>query len=418
MTSNQMCRADRTCDNGLKETTVDSFGRAGRAAARVSAALALGATMLLTGCQNFFVCDKASCPSTGTTGSSSGDYVYISNSSSGSTYISGYDIGSGSLTAITNSPFNLDFQPVAMTVSPSNSFLYVASLPGITNPGIYLYTIDSTGQLSGPSGGGVLIGGVLSSMDISPDGNYLFAVSNSGTLMSEYQVNTSTGGLSLVTSFTLPGTTCALAGSVISQTCSVKVSPNGYYVAVSLGTAGTVIYPYTSSSGITTAGYSLIPSGSTTGSPSGDYSVTLDSTSRVYIARTNALSVWQISDSAGDAAEVANATYNSGVIPRSVVLSNNDADVYTANEGAGTISAYSIGSNGALTVVSGAPFAGPSDVSALGVDKSGSYMVAAGYNSSSGVQLFSISSTGALTLAASTGSGTSTAYPVVLAMTH
>jgi 6-phosphogluconolactonase (cycloisomerase 2 family) len=100
------------------------------------------------------------------------------------------------------------------------------------------------------------------------------------------------------------------------------------------------------------------------------------------------------------------------------VLSNDDDFVYTANEGNGTVSAWSIGTSGALTAVSGAPFTGPTSVSALGVDKSGSYLVAAGYSASSGVQLFSIGTTGALTAAASAGTGTSTTYPVVLAMSH
>src|ERR1700684_2560464 len=103
MTIHPMCPADRTCDNEPKETGVDSLRTAGRAAARIGAALGLAATMLLTGCQNFFVCQKASCPSSGTgtgTGSTTDDFVYVSNAPSGSTYISAYDISSGALTAV------------------------------------------------------------------------------------------------------------------------------------------------------------------------------------------------------------------------------------------------------------------------------------------------------------------------------
>ncbi len=264
----------------------------------------------------------------------------------------------------------------------------------------------------------MLIGTTVSSMDISPDGNFLFALNSSGALLTEYQTNTSTGDLAFVSNFQVPGVTCALAGAVISQTCTVKVAPSGQFVVVSLGTSGTVIFPYTSSSGITSGSYTTIPSGSTTASPTGDYSVALDSSNRVYIGRTNALAVWQINDNAGDAGQLSSTSYNSGVTPRSVALSKNADFVYTANEGNGTISAWSIATGGGLTTVSGSPFTGPTNVSALGVDKSGTYLVAAGFNSSSGVQLFSIGSTGALTLAASSGNGTSTAYPVVLAMTH
>jgi 6-phosphogluconolactonase (cycloisomerase 2 family) len=421
MTANQMCRRRETCDNTLKETTVNSPQRAAaRFAARACGALAIATTVLLAGCQNFFLCQKASCPSSGSgSGSTTSDFAYVSNGTSGSTYVAGYDLSNGSLAAISGSPYNLTFVPVAMTVSPNDTFLYAATLAGVTNPGIYLFSINSSGQLSSAYNGDVLASAAVSSMDISPDGGFLFALNTSGNLLTEYQTNTSTGVLTPATSFPLPGVTCTLAGNtVVSQTCTVKVAPGGDFVVVSLGTAGTAIFPYTSASGITTPNYTLIGSGSTTASPTGDYSVALDSSNNIYIARTAALAVYQITDAAGDAGLKSSAGINSSYVPRSVVLSSTYDYVYTANEGTGTVSAYSIGSSGALTAVSGSPFSGPTNVSALGVDKSGSYMVTAGYNSSSGVQLFSIGSTGALSLVTSAGNGTSTAYPVVLAMSH
>ena len=45
-------------------------------------------------------------------------------------------------------------------------------------------------------------------------------------------------------------------------------------------------------------------------------------------------------------------------------------------------------------------------------------MVAAGYNGTSGVQLFTVGTTGALTLTTSAGTGTSTAFPAILALSH
>ena len=45
-------------------------------------------------------------------------------------------------------------------------------------------------------------------------------------------------------------------------------------------------------------------------------------------------------------------------------------------------------------------------------------MVAAGYNGTSGVQLFTIGANGALTLVTSAGTGTSTDFPAVLALSH
>ncbi|HVG27279.1 MAG TPA: beta-propeller fold lactonase family protein [Acidobacteriaceae bacterium] len=376
------------------------------------------APLLLAGCQNLFVCEgKASCPSSGGGGSTSGDYAYVSNSSSGSTYLAGYDVSAGKLTVISGFPLNLGFIPVGLAVAPKNSFLYVASIPGAPTPGIYTYSISSAGVLTSTK---TVISGAFSSIDISPDGNYLFAVGTDGKTLSEYQINTSTGALSPLPPFGVPGLSCAITsgeGVPASQSCTVKVSPSGQFVVAALGTEGDAIFPYSSSTGISSASYTLIPSGSTAQSPTGDYSLALDKNNYTYIARTSALAVYSIS-STGTASQQSSVTYDSGSVTRSVVLGSTYNYVYTANEGASTISGYGIGNTGALAPVTGSPVSGPTQVSALGIDNTGAYMMAAGFDSSAGVQLFSISSSGALTKVASAVSGTSTAYPAVLALTH
>jgi 6-phosphogluconolactonase (cycloisomerase 2 family) len=393
-----------------------------RLAALGLAALGVAAPLLLTGCGNFFTCEgKADCPSSGGGGTTTGgDYAYASNGTSGSTYVAEYDLSSGKLTAISGSPYNLTFVPVALSVAPSDSFLYAATLPGATNPGIYLYTIGSDGALTLGNNGAVLVNDEVSSMDISADGGYLFTVNADGLTMNEYQVNTTTGLLQLATTVSLPGVTCALEAGTdtpASQSCTVKVAPSGAFVVVALGTAGDAIFPYSSSSGLTSATPTLISSGTTTGSPTGDFSLALDANNFAFIARTNALAVYGI-DSTGAGTLEDTKSYSSGTVPRSVVLSSNGDYVYTANEGASTISEYGIGSGGALTQLTGSPVAAPTNVSALGVDNSGNYLVAAGYNGSAGVRLFSIGTAGALTQVDSTGSGTTTSYPAVLALTH
>src|SRR6185437_11836526 len=121
----------------------------------------------------------------------------------------------------------------------------------------------------------------------------------------------------------------------------------------------------------------------------------------------------------GNATLKSTQTFNASASPRSPVLSTNYNFVYTANVGASNISGFSIGSTGALASLSGSPFTGPSNVSSIGADKSGKYLVAAGYNGTSGIQLFSISTTnGALTLSTSAGTGTSTGFPAILALSH
>jgi 6-phosphogluconolactonase (cycloisomerase 2 family) len=405
---------------------VYSLGRAAsRIAARGCAALGLSAVFLLAGCHNFFICEgKASCPSSGGGGSTTSDWVYVSNAASGATNISAYDIGNGSLAAIAGSPYNIGFSPVAMSVSPSNAFLYAATLPNASNPGIYLWTINSSsGAITVANGGNALITTQVSSMDISPDGNFLFVVDVAATALSEYSINSS-GLLALATTVPLPPSLCPLTGTPLSQTCTVKVAPSGQFVVASLGSAGTIIYPYTSGSGITTTNPTLIGSGSTSTNPTGDFSVTLDKNNFIYIARTAALAVYQITDASGDATQTSNTTYSGTATPRSVVLSFDQSYVYTANQGTGNISGFTIGGSGTLTPISGSPFTGPASVSAIGTDKSGKYMVAVGYDGSSGLQLFTLGTStagtpGALTLTTSAGTGTSTTtIPAVMALSH
>jgi 6-phosphogluconolactonase (cycloisomerase 2 family) len=400
---------------------VYSLGRAARSiAVRGCAALCLSAVFLLAGCGNFFLCEgKPSCPSSGGGGgSTTSDWVYISNASAGSSNVSEYDIGNGSLAAITGSPFNMNFVPVAMSVSPNNAFLYAATQTTANNPGIYLFSINSTtGALSVANGGNVLISSLVSSMDISPDGNFLFVIDALGTSLTEYQIASGTGLLSLAATLAIPPTTCVAVGSPVVQSCSVKVAPSGQFVVAALGTAGDIIYPYSSASGITNTSGTTISSGSSTNNPTGDYSVALDKNNFAYIARTAALAVYSL-DASGNPTLKSTQTFDAGNVARSVALSASYSYVYTANIGTSNISGYGINTTGSLAAISGSPFPGPTNVSAIGADKSGKYMVAAGYDGSSGVQLFSIGTTGALTLVTSAGSGTSLNSPAILALSH
>ncbi len=370
----------------------------------------------LTGCAGFFVkpTTTTTTPTTGSTPATTGDYAYVANSSAGSTSLSEYSVGAGSLTSIGN--ITLGYIPVALAVAPSNSFLYVASAPGSTSPGVYLYSITaSSGVLAAANNGTALETDTVAAMTVSPDGNWLFTVNSSGITMNEYQVNSSTGTLNLASTITLPGLSgCTLGlGTPASQSCSVAVSPSGTYVVVALGTSGDAVFTYSSASGITGSGYSTIPSSSIA---SGDFSVVLDANDYAYIARTSSVGVYSI---ASTITNTGNLTYTTAATaPRGITLNKTDNYLFTANEGTGNISAFAIGSGGALNAVTGQPFAGPAHVSALGVDNTGVYMVAVGYDASTGVRLYSISSTGVLTQVATAASGTNTVLPALVAMTH
>ncbi|MGD0548140.1 MAG: hypothetical protein ABR991_10000, partial [Terracidiphilus sp.] len=89
------------------------------------------------------VVGSGSCTSTSST---SGNF-YILNS----TTISGYNIVSGTLTALSGSPTALPtgVTPHSMAVDPTGSFLFVS-----TDLGIYLYDISSDGALTLDTSGG------------------------------------------------------------------------------------------------------------------------------------------------------------------------------------------------------------------------------------------------------------------------
>jgi len=404
---------------------------------RVLGIAVLGSVSLLSGCGAFFQCEgKSDCPATGTTTPGNGDYVYVSNSTGGTTKINEYSLASGTLTAISGSPFNLGYVPVAMVVSPSNNFLYVASNASAPSPGagVYVYAISSTGALSAANGGQPFFTDQgIASMDISPDGYFLFTVgdSNSGAILTEYPLDPTTGIAqkgtppifpALGTSLVASQTTCSIANSTapISQECTVKVSPNSDYVAVALAGSGLETYP---DSGGSTGG---IPSGyavQTVAPPGGfaDFSLAFDTNEYLYVASTNDLTSYT---GPGNLTQDDQYTYplfsaNTYVKARAVTVSA-AGYVYTANENAGTISVFSLPGSGVITAQG--TVTGPTNVSALGIDSTGDYLVAAGYNTTSGLQVFSISSSGALTAVGTpeptAASGGTTLVPVVMALTH
>ncbi len=155
--------------------------RGARLWALVTIAAALTA---LTGCDNFFVPETTT---GGGGGSTTSNYVYVANSTTSS--IAGFTIGTGTLTAVSGSPFALNYAPLAAVVTPSNSFLYVAG-----GGAINVYAINSsTGALTSANGGAVVN---VVALDVSPDGAWLFGLDSTSNAVDQFQINTSTGALS------------------------------------------------------------------------------------------------------------------------------------------------------------------------------------------------------------------------------
>ena len=389
----------------------------------------LSALLLLNGCGSFFTCEgktscpttcvassTVTCPATGGTGSTTVDYAYVSNSSTSNTDIDGYNLGAGTLTNATSAPFSFGYVPSSMVVTPANTFLYAAT-DAVEDSGhgyVYGYSIGSGGALSIISSGDSLIPGEdITSLAISPNGEWLFCLDTDGITLEEYSINTSTGALTFAQTY---GITGASGATVLPA--QVTIAPSGDFLVVALGQGGAETFSLNQSTGAAAAVTLLSPSTTAIGI----YAAAIDANNNLYLAGTNGLSVY--STTTAGVPTLLNS-YTTGNGAHSVVVASTTADsvttpkyVYVGNEIDGTISAFSIGSNAALTAVSGSPFTAPPTVDALALDSTNAYLIASGYSATTGIQLFTIGSTGALTSAGTAGTGTSGSIPGAIATTH
>jgi 6-phosphogluconolactonase len=371
-----------------------------------------GAAILVSGCGSFFTCEgKADCPTTGTGGtggSTTVDYAYVANSSKGAAYVNGYDLSSGALTALSDSPISFSYSPSAMVVTPANTFLYAASDSDLTaGVGyIYGYSIGTGGVLSILSSGAALENEDVTSLAISPDGKWLFALDTDGITLEEYSINSSTGALTFAATY---GVTGAAAGQITPS--SVKIAPSGDYVVVALGTGGAETFSFDTTTGVATVSTLISPADASTGI----YAVAVDSSDYLYCVGTAGLQVFSAT-TAGVPTFM--KTYATGNGAHSVAINSASTYVYVGNETDSTISGYAIGTSAALTALTGSPYAAPATVNALAFDSTSAYLIASGYDSTSGIQLFTLGTAGALTQSGTAATGTSQAIPGAIAATH
>jgi 6-phosphogluconolactonase (cycloisomerase 2 family) len=377
----------------------------------------------LIGCGNFFVYPGSS------TTTSTGDYVFVSNSTTGTTYINGYSISNGTLAATSGSPVNVSVVPSAMAIMPNNNLLYIASSGGTsgTGNGLYAFVIGSSGALTAENSGGALAGGYPVSIDISPDGQWLFALDGLTNTISEYAINSSTAALTLKNQLTFAAT-----GGASITPYQIRVAPTGSYVVAALGDAGEIVIPLTTSSGALGSTYGINTINVGTGA---DYSVAMDGSNNLYVGRTGGTTattgVYVYALGASSASLVSTSVGLTGAGPKSIVLSSGYSYLYTGNEtdttvqtAGGSISEFSQSSANLTSL--GINISSPVEVFSMGRDNSTKYILAAGYNSTSnGLILYSIGSNGALTQASAVATAAPVpngaglpSYPAVMALTH
>jgi 6-phosphogluconolactonase (cycloisomerase 2 family) len=111
------------------------------------------------------------------------------------------DPSTGVLTTSASSPFFLDSVPSSISITPSGSFVYVASAEANDIDG---FSIDSSANLTRLTGLPIISGINTHSISITPDGKFLFAANN-GELdaglngnVSAFSINATTGALTAV----------------------------------------------------------------------------------------------------------------------------------------------------------------------------------------------------------------------------
>jgi 6-phosphogluconolactonase len=347
------------------------------------------------GC-NFFV-DPTS------TTSSSSDLIYVANATTAT--LSGFSVGTGTMTAVSGTPLSLAYVPQALVVTRPNTFLYVAGPSAI-----YLYTVGTDGVLT--AGGAVVYSDVVS-LDVSPDGNWLVGLDAASELIDIWKINTSTGAL----------TTEASASYTVSSATVVprmiRFAPSGSYIFAALGTGGDVVFTFNSSTGAA-ASSQILSLGSTTTS---DNALAVDSTSTtLYIARSgthSGVAVYTIGTT-GALAAVTGSPFPAGTAPYAVAIDSTGSYVYAANRTDGTISGFSIGTGSILTALSSSPYTSGSLVTALATDNSDKYLFAIANGGSPDLTMYSFDSTtsGKLDTAAAATTGTDPTGAIAIAATH
>jgi 6-phosphogluconolactonase len=383
---------------------------------RWAAVCVISALPLAAGCAGFF--PDTNSTSGGSTATNTGDYAYVASSyASGSTAVytlSGYSVGTGTLTALSGFPLTLPFAPTATAINPANTILYVAGL-GV----IYGYTISSTGALTSISSNGsvALANANVVSMDISPDGNWLFALDANGETIDQFAIQS--GGV--LASATGASYAVTNGGTVVPTSIRVSQNESSPRVAISLGTAGDILYSFTTSTGALAEATQVNPPTAS----SADQALAFDAAgATLYVARSGTdggLIPYTISSN-GSLSAVSGAPYALGSGPASIVIDATGKYIYVGNKVSGTISGFSIGMGAVLTALAGSPYTSGAGVSSLGRDNSGDYILATAVGGSPDVQMYSFSSTtaGMLTASgtASTGDPYEPAGAVAVSLTH
>jgi 6-phosphogluconolactonase len=365
--------------------------------------------------------------SSGGGGNVTGDYIYVGNGNN--RFIAGFGVSSsGSLSVLTNSPYNNGVAVICSAIRPANNFLYAG-----TTSGIFIYAINSDGSLTVQNGGAIAAQDVIpTAMQVDSTGGFLLVAGLSTSFTAQaigiYQINSATGLLTAVAGSPLALYTGKASTPTVLTPTAMLITPNNSNVYVSLASLGVQVLTL-GSGGALSAGSAatILPPYGTSSNPA-DYGLGSDPSSKfLFVGEFNTgLRVLSIG-TGGSLNEVSGSPYAVGTGPTGVVLDPTGSYVYVANKGSNSISGFTLtAASGRLTPISGSPFSSGGQLPIAFVnDNAKKYLavINSGSNGSTGnsdLQLFKFDATtdGKLDPVATATTGTDPTNPQSIAATH
>jgi len=368
-------------------------------------AILLSAALLLAGCGNFW-----QAPSTTTTGSTGGTSTLSSGAfyvlNQGTSQVAAYSIASGTLTALSGSPYTLSAAPVSIAIAPNGDFLYVG-----TADGIYLYTIGSTGALTLANNSAVISNDLAAAMKViaTTTNTWLVEAGPNAAALYAIAVNPTTG---LLNSSTEQEQSIALPAATVQQ---MAVSPDNTHVYVALGSSGTEEVVFAAGNADPFGGVANIPVKNSAGAA---VSVAVDPSNRMlYVGETVASTGTNTGGlrafNYSTLVEASGSPYaTGGLAPYSILPTADGSYVYVANRtvsgsSTGNIAGFSFTTSGTtytLTALSGTATAGTAPV-ALAEDSIGNYLLVVDFGGNPDLEAYTMSA-GVLTSVLSSKTGT------------
>ncbi|HLK31710.1 MAG TPA: beta-propeller fold lactonase family protein [Terriglobales bacterium] len=291
-----------------------------------------------------------------------GKLLYVANFGSGTVSGFSFDANSGALQTLPGSPYMAGAGVNSLALCPGNGgstpprFIYATA-----GPGVFGYSIASTGQLTPVPGSPFRAGTQPAAVVVDSSCSFVFVANRGSNDISVFSVNSGNGLLT------------AVVGSPFAAGTAPMALATGDNFLFAANSSSNNVSAYTINSGTGSAGFLTQVVGSPF-SAGTTPSALVYSSPALYVANagSNDVSAFLVSAQSGNFTVVPGSPFLAGTAPRAMIsFSPPTHDVaqqlflYVANAGSGNISGFTIGSGGLLTPVQGFPFPAGTDPEAL-----------------------------------------------------